>query len=123
MLEHGGLRIFSAHPVRDRAEIYKERAGIAWKSAKSRIEEAVEDRLGRICAKISKVIAAEERAEREWERTSGRKVSQANLIGTIEILIMAKWELQNPSNKILAEDLIRTHAAGMMDAGPQDFPQ
>lgn len=104
MLEHGGLRIFSANPIRDRAGIYRERAGAAWDRAKKRIERAVEKRLDNVSGKISRIIEAEWRAEKEWARISGKDAKDAGWIGAFEIFIMTKWQLENPGVRILDDE-------------------
>lgn len=87
MIPSGGFRMLSRHPVRDRVEIYAERAGKFGRDAKARFGRYANLGIDGICVGIWKFLDAEDRAEKFVKESAARQVAKARALA----MILAIW--------------------------------
>ncbi len=87
MMPNGEFRIFSRNPVKDRVEIFAERAGKKLRDAKKAFGRYANNGADKLCIGIWKFLDAEERAEKALEGAAKRQVAKARALA----FIFAVW--------------------------------
>jgi hypothetical protein len=86
MIPNSGVRIFSRHPVKDKIEIYAERAGKKMRDARKAFSRYANCGADKLCVGIWKFLDVEEKAERIIAESAARQVAKAKALADIFLI-------------------------------------